>query len=931
MADPTGPTGSSDEPKGPGESDGRIIQTDLRNEMSRSYLEYAMSVIVGRALPDARDGLKPVHRRILYAMYELGLTSDRPYRKCARVVGEVLGKYHPHGDTAVYDALVRMAQDFSMRMPLVDGHGNFGSVDNDPPAAMRYTESRLQALTTDSLLEDIESETVDFIDNFDGSQQEPTVMPARIPQLLLNGSTGIAVGMATNIPPHNLTELIDGLLALIADPELDDRLLTAIIPGPDFPTGGQILGRRGIREMYATGRGSVTMRGVANIETVEAKGRPDRDAVIITELPYQTNKAALIERIADMVNDKKLDGIADIRDESDRDGMRIVIELRRDAYPQVVLNNLFKLTPLQSNFSAYMLALVNGEPIVLTLRRMLEVFLDFRVETIERRTRYLLRKAEERDHILLGLLIALDNLDAIIVLIRAAADTATARRGLVEQFGLSDLQADAILQMQLRRLTALEADKIRLEHEDLLAKITDYKDILAHRERVFALIVEELQAIRSRYDSPRRTEILDLEGGLEDIDLIANERSVVMLTETGYLKRMPVSEFEATSRGTRGKAGTKSQGEEAVKLFISCNDHDALLLFSDRGVVYSLPAYRVPMCSRAAKGTPIVQLLPIPREEALTSLLSVSAFEDDVQLVMLTSGGYVKRTRLSAFSNIRSNGLIAISLEDGDDLRWVRLALPGDSVLIGSLKGMTIHFRLSDEELRPLGRTARGVRAMNLREADRLVSMDVLPAELADRVASSEHADDEGEAGEGAEEIVAASEGPWVLVASASGLGKRVPVDQFRLQKRAGMGLRAIKFRREGDVLVGLKVLGAGEELLLVSERGVIVRMKADAIPQQSRAATGVRLQRLDAGDHLTEVVLVPPAAEEEEDSEAVTAAAASAAAGTTTAGSLEVEATTIQTADSGVEPENDGAPQPDDAAAPSPDEDAPEDAPASD
>jgi DNA gyrase subunit A len=862
MADPTGPGENS-----PGESDGRIIQTDLRNEMSRSYMEYAMSVIVGRALPDARDGLKPVHRRILYAMYELGLTNDRPYRKCARVVGEVLGKYHPHGDTAVYDALVRMAQDFSMRMPLIDGHGNFGSVDNDPPAAMRYTESRLQALTTDALLEDIESETVDFIDNFDGSQQEPTVMPARIPQLLLNGSTGIAVGMATNIPPHNLTELIDGLLALIANPELEERALLAIIPGPDFPTGGQILGRRGIRETYTTGRGSVTMRGVANIETIEAKGRPDRDAVIITELPYQTNKAALIERIAELVNDKKLEGIADIRDESDRDGMRIVIELRRDAYPQVVLNNLFKLTPLQNNFNAYMLALVKGEPILLTLRKLLEVFLDFRVETIERRTRYLLRKAEERDHILLGLLIALDNLDAIIALIRSAADTASARQGLMDQFGLSEVQADAILQMQLRRLTALEADKIRLEHEDLLAKITDYQDILARRERVFGLITEELHAIRSRYNSPRRTEILDLEGGLDDIDLIANERSVVLLTENGYLKRMPVSEFEATSRGTRGKAGTRSQGEEAVKLFISCNDHDALLLFSDRGVVYSVPAYRVPICSRTAKGTPIVQLLPIPREEAITSLVSVSAFDDDVQLLMLTSGGYVKRTRLSAFSNIRSNGLIAISLEEGDDLRWVRLALPGDSVLIGSLKGMTIHFRLSDEELRPLGRTARGVRAMNLREGDRLVSMDVLPAELADRVASSEAdvAADDVAADDDEGDEVAASEGPWVLVASASGLGKRVPVDQFRLQKRAGMGLRCMKFRRDGDVLVGLKVLGAGEELLLVSERGVIVRMQADAIPQQSRAATGVRLQRIDTGDRLAEVVLVPPAPEGEE------------------------------------------------------------------
>ena len=861
MADPSGPGADS-----PGESGGsgnsRIIQTDLRNEMSRSYLEYAMSVIVGRALPDARDGLKPVHRRILYAMYELGLTSDRPYRKCARVVGEVLGKYHPHGDTAVYDALVRMAQDFNMRMPLVSGHGNFGSVDGDPPAAMRYTESRLQALTTDSLLDDIEAETVDFADNFDGSQQEPTVMPARIPQLLLNGSTGIAVGMATNIPPHNLTELIDGTLALIANPDIDDLQLMAIIPGPDFPTGGQILGRRGIRDTYTTGRGSVTMRGVASVETLEVKGRPDRDAVIITELPFQTNKASLIERIAELVNDKKLEGISDIRDESDRDGMRIVIELRRDAYPQVVLNNLFKLTPLQNNFSAYMLALVKSEPVLLTLRKMLQVFLDFRIETIERRTRYFLRKAEERDHILLGLLLALDQLDPIIALIRAASDAATARVQLQERHGLSEIQADAILQMQLRRLTALEADKIRLEHEDLVAKIADYKDILANRERVLTIITEELGAIRTRYHSPRRTEILDLEGGLEDIDLIANERSVVLLTENGYLKRMPVSEFEATSRGTRGKAGTKTQGEEAVRLFISCNDHDNLLLFSDRGVVYTVPAYRVPICSRAAKGTPIVQMLPIPREEQITSLLAVSEFAEDAVLVMLTSGGTIKRTRLSAFANIRSNGLIAIDLVEGDALTWVRLALPGDSILIGSRNGMTIHFRLTDEELRPLGRTARGVRAMNLRPGDQLVSMDVLPAELADQVASAGVGDDTPD--DEAEEV-APSEGPWVLVAAASGLGKRVPVDQFRLQKRAGMGLRAIKFRQKGDVLVGLKVLGAGEELLLVSEKGVIVRTQADAIPQQSRAATGVRLQKLDAGDRLTEVVLVPPAPEEEE------------------------------------------------------------------
>ena len=846
MADPLGPNST-----GPGESDDRIIQTDLRNEMSRSYLEYAMSVIVGRALPDSRDGLKPVHRRILYAMYELGLTSDRPYRKCARVVGEVLGKFHPHGDTAVYDALVRMAQDFSMQMPLIDGHGNFGSVDNDPPAAMRYTESRLQSLTTDSLLEDIESETVDFADNFDGSVQEPTVLPARIPQLLLNGSSGIAVGMATNIPPHNLVELIDGLMALISNPELEEIDLMNIIKGPDFPTGGQILGRSGIKETYLSGRGSITMRGVAEIETIENPGRPDRDAVIITELPYQTNKAGLIERIADMVNDKKLEGIADIRDESDRDGMRIVVELRRDSYPQVVLNNLFKLTPLQTNFSANMLALVNGEPVILSLRKMLQVFLDFRVETIEKRTKYLLKKAESRDHILLGLLLALDQLDEIISLIRSASDSTTAKNKLQELHGLTDIQSDAILQMQLRRLTALEADKIRLEHEDLVRKIIDLKDILNKKERVFEIIKIELNEIKEKYNTQRRTEILDLGGGLEDIDLIANERSVVLLTETGYLKRMPVNEFEATSRGTRGKAGTRSQGEEEVKKFISCNDHDSLLLFSDRGISYALPAYRVPQCSRTAKGTPIVQLLPIPREEAITSLLSVSSFDDENYLLMLTRGGYIKRTPLSAFSKIRANGLIAIGLEDGDALTWVRLAESGDSVLIGSKNGMTIHFRLNDSELRPLGRSARGVKSMNLKSGDSLVSMDVLSTELADHVDKSEEDELQNESSE--------SEGPWVLVASGSGLGKRVPMTQFRLQKRAGMGLRAIKFRKDGDELVGLRVLGKGEELLLVSERGVIVRTSADKISQQSRAATGVRIQKLDDGDKLSEVVLVPP------------------------------------------------------------------------
>ena len=844
-----------------GDDDNRIIQTDLRNEMSRSYLEYAMSVIVGRALPDARDGLKPVHRRILYAMYELGLTSSRPYRKCARVVGEVLGKYHPHGDTAVYDALVRMAQDFSMRMPLIDGHGNFGSVDNDPPAAMRYTESRLQSLTDESLLEDIESETVDFSDNFDGSQQEPTVLPARIPQLLLNGSSGIAVGMATNIPPHNLGELIEGLKGLINNPEMEDKELLELIKGPDFPTGGQILGYEGIKETYKYGKGSITMRGVADIQQIKSPGRPEKDAVIITELPFQTNKAALIERIADLVNEKRLEGISDIRDESDRDGMRIVIELKRDAYPQVVLNNLFKLTPLQNNFSANILALVNGEPTTLSLRRMLDVFLDFRIETIRRRTSFLLRKAEERDHLLQGLLLALTSLDEIISLIRSAKDTSSAKDQLQSKHELSSVQADAILQMQLRRLTALEADKIKDEHEQLIIRIQELKEILNNKNKILDIILDELNTIDKRFSSPRKTEILNLGGGLDDIDLIANERSVVLVTETGYLKRMPVSEFESTSRGSRGKAGTKTQGDDEVRLFISCNDHDTLLIFSDRGVAYALPAYRVPMSSRTAKGTPSVQLLPIPREEKITSLLSVESFDNDNFLLMLTKGGFIKRSPLSAFSKIRSNGLIAISLEEGDALTWVRLSSEGDSVLIGSSKGMTIHFRLNQDELRPLGRTARGVKSMNLREGDALVSMDVLTSELVEKLSSSENED---------EDILEVQEtpltdGPWVLVASSCGLGKRVPVTQFRLQKRAGMGLRAIKFRIKDDLMVGLKVLGSGEEIILVTEKGVIVRTNADKISQQSRAATGVRLQRLDEGDHLAEVVLVPHDQNEEE------------------------------------------------------------------
>jgi DNA gyrase subunit A len=851
-------------------SEERIIPIDLRQEMSRSYLEYAMSVIVGRALPDARDGLKPVHRRILYAMHELGLTADRPFRKCARVVGEVLGKYHPHGDTAVYDALVRMAQDFSMRSPLINGHGNFGSIDNDPPAAMRYTESRLQALTGVALLQDIECETVDFADNFDGSQQEPTVLPARIPQLLVNGSSGIAVGMATNIPPHNLGEVVDGLMAVIRNPEITDLELMQYIPGPDFPTGAQILGVSGIKEAYTTGRGSVVMRGVASIETLEYPGRPDREAIIITELPYQTNKAGMIERIAEMVNEKRLEGISDIRDESDRDGMRIVIELKRDAYPRVVLNNLYKQTPVQSNFGCNMLAIVDGEPQLLTIKKFLTVFLDFRITSIERRTRYELRKAQERDHLLQGLLIALANMEAMIQLIRASADTATAKQEMIDRFQLSEVQSDAILQMQLRRLTALEADKIQLEHDELQVKITDLEDILARRERVLEIIETEVGEIKTAFSTPRRTIIEHSDGDLVDIDLIANEKALILVTEQGYIKRMPVDTFNIQSRATRGKKGTGMKEEDAVEHFITCCDHDSVLLFSDRGVVYHIRAYQIPASSRTAKGMPLVQMLPIPREEKITSVVPVDAFADDEYLVMLTAKGFVKKTALAAFANIRSNGLIAISLEEGDQLRWVRRAKAEDSLIVGTRMGMSIHFRTNHEQLRPLGRATRGVRSMSLKKGDELIGMDVLPSQVVNAIVEATEADTgtevevlnavEAEVVE-SEEVIeeVASPGPWVLVVTTGGLGKRVPVAQFRLQKRAGMGVMAIKFRKKGDRIAALRVVNPGDEMMIVTSRGIIIRQAVDAISPQSRMATGVRVQKLDADDAILAVALVPP------------------------------------------------------------------------
>ncbi len=860
----------------------RIVSTNLRNEMQRSYLEYAMSVIVGRALPDARDGLKPVHRRILFTMHELGLSPDRPFRKCARVVGDALGKYHPHGDGALYDALVRMAQDFSMRMPLIEGHGNFGSIDNDPPAAMRYTECRLTQLSAQTLLTDIEADTVDFQDNFDGSQQEPTLLPARLPQLLLNGSSGIAVGMATNIPPHNGGELIDGLVALIDDPEISIPQLSQYIIGPDFPTSGVILGRQGIRDAYHTGRGSITIRGKAEIETITRASGQERQAVVITELPYQVSSQALELKISELVNDGRLEGISDLRNESDRTGIRIVVELKRDAYPRVVLNNLYKLTPLQVSFGVTLLALVNGRPKVMTLKEALEVFLDFRIEVIGRRTRFELNKVQDRDHILQGQLVALEHLDNVIALVRQAPDTVTAKTELMTRYALSEVQADSILRMQLRSLTALEAEKLQEEHGVLRIKIIDLEDILARRERVLTLIKDELCELRGRFANPRRTLIEASDGELEDIDLIANQEIVVLLTEQGYVKTMPISTFDCQNRGTRGKSGGKVKDDDQVEHFFACTSHDTVLFFTNLGTVFAMKGYQLPMGSRTTRGTAIVQLLPIPAEAKITSIVPVSDFErTDEYLVMLTRQGYIKKTDLKSFAHIRTNGLIAIDLEPNDELRWVRRADEQSDILVGTAAGMAIRFHCDREQLRPLGRTARGVRAMKLKHAeDYLVSLAILPwgqeaeaeLETSDLVESSEQAvisdlpdmdllpDMELSPEVSAEAQVSA--GPWILVITRNGLGKRVPAEQFRAQRRSGQGVKAINLRNQGDQMSALRIITPGDELMLVTSRGIVIRQSSDDISIQSRAATGVLVQRLDEDDTIVGVTVVPESVE---------------------------------------------------------------------
>lgn len=804
--------------------DGNIVSINIRDEMKRSYIDYAMSVIVGRALPDVRDGLKPVHRRILFAMNELGMTPDKPYKKSARIVGEVLGKYHPHGDTAVYDSLVRMAQDFSTRYQTIDGHGNFGSVDGDSAAAMRYTEARMAPITT-AMLADIDSETVDFMPNFDGSLEEPIVLPVRLPMLLLNGVSGIAVGMATNVPPHNATEVIDGTIALIDNPNLEISDLMEYIKGPDFPTAATIMGTSEIVQAYETGRGSIVMRAVSGFEEIAGgAGRQSRMAIVITELPYQVNKANLIEKIAELVRDKRIEGISDLRDESDRDGMRVVIELKRDAKPEVVKNNLYKHTQLQTTFGVNMLALVGKQPRLLNLKQVLNEFIEHRVEIVTRRTRFDLKKARARAHILKGLIIALGSLDAVIELIKSSKTTEEARNGLITKFGLDNDQANAILEMQLRRLTGLEQEKIQAEYQELQRKIEEYEAILADRNKVLAIIKKELNEDRDQYGDERKTQIIPHQDELSVKDLTPNIPMTVFITSQGYIKRISLDTFERQNRATRGKGGIKTKENDDVAHFFTTMMHDKVLFFSSKGTVYSLNVYDFPEGGRQAKGLPIVNLLPIEQDEKITAVVPVAKFDAESNLLMLTRKGYIKRIELSNFESIRKSGIIAIGLDDDDVLEWVKEAKSTDEIIIGTSNGMAIRFAISD--LRPLGRSARGVISMKLRKEDTLIGCDIVPK---DRDAD-------------------------LLVVTSDGFGKRTPMSEFRPQNRGGMGLIATKFKKLTSRLTTLTIVDEEDEIMIASANGVVTRQKAGHIPKQGRPATGVKVQNMMDDDTIVAV-----------------------------------------------------------------------------
>ena len=804
--------------------DGNIVQVNLTEEMKRCYIDYAMSVIVGRALPDCRDGLKPVHRRILFAMNELGMTPDKPFKKSARIVGEVLGKYHPHGDTAVYESLVRMAQDFSTRYLMVDGHGNFGSVDGDSAAAMRYTEARMHKITQ-SMLADIDCETVDFVPNFDGSLEEPSVLPVRLPMLLLNGVSGIAVGMATNIPPHNLCEIVDATVALIDNPDITIEGLMEYVKGPDFPTGATIIGLNDIKQAYETGRGSIKMSAVSSFEEIAGGGgRQSRTAIVVTEIPYQVNKAALIEKIAELVKEQKITGISDLRDESDREGMRIVIELKRDAKPDVVRNNLYKHTQLATPFGVNMIALVGLQPRLMNLYEVLNEFVEHRVEIVTRRTTFFLKKAKIRAHILAGLLIALGSLDEVIELIKKSKTTDDARVGLMSRFGLDLDQANAILEMQLRRLTGLEQDKIKAEYEELQKKIKEYEDILSDRHKVLNIIKSELLEDKEKYGDERKTQILPEQGEMSIEDLTPNTPMAVFITHQGYLKRISLDTFDRQNRATKGKSGIKTKEDDDIQHFFTAMMHDKVLFFSSKGTVYSLNVYDFPEGSRQSKGLPIVNVLPIEQGERITAVVPVSDFSNGLNLIMLTKKGYIKRIELDNFSNIRRNGIIAIGLEENDELCWVKLATAKDEIIIGTACGMAIRFAVSD--LRPLGRSARGVNSMKLRSGDSIIGCDVVPKDY--------DAD--------------------LLVVTSDGFGKRSKLSEFRTQNRGGIGLIATKFKTPSSRLVALTIVDENDEIMLVTANGIVTRLKAGDISRQGRPATGVRAQNLVEGDEVVSV-----------------------------------------------------------------------------
>ncbi|MCX5749753.1 MAG: DNA gyrase subunit A [Candidatus Saganbacteria bacterium] len=812
--DPLPPAGDDGPPKA------RPDKINIEDEMRSSYIDYAMSVIVGRALPDVRDGLKPVHRRILYAMDGLGLAHNKPHKKSARLVGEVLGKYHPHGDMAVYDAMVRMAQDFSLRYMLVDGQGNFGSVDGDSAAAMRYTETRLSAMA-EEMLADLEKETVDFMPNFDESLEEPKVLPSKFPNLLVNGSSGIAVGMATNIPPHNLTEVINGAVELIDNPEATNEDLMKIIKGPDFPTGAIICGRQGIKDGYTTGRGILTIRAKVIFEELKS----GKEAIIINELPYQVNKANLVEQIAFLVKEKKLQGISDLRDESDRSGTRVYIELKRDTNKEIVLNQLYKHTNMQTTFGINSVALVDGEPRLLTLKDMLSEYIKHRDEVVTRRAKFDLKKAETEAHILEGLIICLDNLDKAIKLIRASKNVEEARQGLIKSFGLSLIQAQAILDMRLQKLTQLERTKIQEEYKAVLKLIAELKAILASKQKIMDIIKKELGEINEKYGDDRRTHI---GAGAEDIDiedLIADTDVVIPITKDGFIKRMPVTTFKSQHRGGRGISGMNTREEDQIEKLIIASSKSFILFFTNLGKVYKIKAYEIPETSRVGKGQSIANFLQLAEKEVVTSALPVKDFEQKSFLMMATKNGVIKKTPLEDFANIRRSGIIAIGIKDGDELNWVRETDGSREIMLVTVEGKAIRFK--EKDVRDMGRAAGGVRGINLSKGDKVISMGVI------------------------------EEGSSLLGITESGYGKRTLEKHFRVQHRGGKGIRLMKLRK-GDKVSKLLIVLPGDEILITTKNGTMSRQKTDAISSQGRAASGVRVQRMDEGDKVVDIVIVP-------------------------------------------------------------------------